>query len=759
MANKKNENFDKLKKYIKNHPLKTSLLVIGTLYLSGLISLGVNVLINLPRILAKEMENPFTLNPFLLFKDMFTSVRGYIILFLIIVLEIYIWNFVLKPRFKQKTGTDDERGFTYADKGIYGDSRLVYADTVSEVFNEEFENILKVDTVDSVEGDILGKPVNIDTSNVKKDTDEKIKNKINVITVPSSKEYDQKAKQEKWPIDDIVNNKLNNHKAIFGASGTMKSRAVARNFIMQAAKRGESIVITDPKGELYEDCAIYLKNKGYDVKMFNLVNQKYSDSWNCLEEIYNKDGTVDVTSAKIFADTIVTNASGESDYWSDNARNLLKAVCILVAEDPYLPTNIGTVYDIISQKTPAEIDALFKNLDPDNVARRAYSIFGVCTDQVKGQIANGLGIMLDVFQDENIRNITSSHEIDLTKPATEKCAYFCITSDQHSVFDFLAVLFYAMMFIKLVETIDSSREVGHEGMGSTIPVNLILDEFPNIGQIPAFCKKISTVRSRNINITVIFQNIVQMQNRYPYGQWEEILGNCDTTIFLGCTDQTTADYIAGKTGVTSIEVTTQNSAYQRDVVVFNQSTDYHEVSSTGQRKVMNADEVLRLRNTEELIFLRGHKPLKAKKYDYSLHPDAMLLKPMAIKDHIPDWKQKQIDERRKKEEARLKILQENERKDQEEQEKLKQQGNKEEDLVELQNAINNPFSSLANTGPKKAPKKINNSPFGRNINNDAQKDEIKEQGKKVKLDEKPKQDYIDELDEIDLEDFDDYNDD
>ena len=751
MKEKKESGIQTIKNKFKEKPLQSSLLIIGTLYFSSIISLGIKALINLPSIMSGKTKNPFTLNPLYLFKDMFTSIRGYVILLLIICLEAYIWQYVLKPRLKIKTGIDDERGFTYEEKAIYGDSRLIYADTTSTVYKDEFSDIVRTAPNSDVEGDILGKPVNVDTSSIKKDTDDKIKGKVPVLALPSSKEYDEKAKKEAWSIDQIVNNRLNNHKAIFGASGTMKSRAVARNFIMQAARRNESIVITDPKGELYEDCAIYLRKKGYDVKMFNLVNQENSDSWNCLAEIYGRDGKVDSQRAKIFADTIVLNATSEQDYWSDNARNLLKAVCMLVAEDPYLPTNIGTVYDIISQKTPAEIDALFRNLDPDDVARRAYSIFGVCTDQVKGQITNGLGIMLDVFQDEKIRNITSSKEISLTKPATEKCAYFCITSDQHKIFDFLSVLFYSMMFINLVEEIDSLRAVGHEGMSSSIPVNLILDEFPNIGQIPDFTKKISTVRSRNINITVIFQNIVQMQNRYPYGQWEEILGNCDTTIFLGCTDQTTADYIAGKTGVTSIEVTTQNSAYQRDVMVFNQSTDFHEVRSTGQRKVMNPDEVLRLKNTEELIFFRGQKPLKAKKYDYSLHPDAMKLEPMAIKEYIPEWRQKQIEKKKRLEEEKLKTQKANELKEQAQTGDIKV--SPEQDFEKLQDALNDPIMLT----PKKAPKK-NSKPFKSNksesFSENKQITDKDNNNKKSNESNNTNQQNIEVLDEIDLEDFD-----
>lgn len=669
------DNIKKIKNYFKENPFKVVISIIFFLYIAGLLSLGTHTIVVLPQVLAKEIENPFTFNPLYVYKDLFTNVRGYIFIVVLALIVLYIYKFVLLPRMKQERGKVDARGFrVLTEEGKYGTAELIYEP-------EELGDIIDVRPVGETKGVILGKPISVDTSDIKMETDNKIKAKTPVISICSDAEYEQKSKDRNWKIDSVVNNKLNNHMAVFGASGTMKSRALARNLIMQDAKRGESIIVTDPKGELYEDCAPFLEKMGYDVKMFNLVDQKHSDSWNCLMELLDEDGNLDSTNAKIFADTIVMNAEEKQDYWSDNARNILKAVCLYVMEEyPEDQKHMGSVYDIISSKTTQEIDILFRSLPETNVARRAYNIFGVCTEQVKGQILNGLGIMLDIFQDDTIRNITTEREINLSKPVTEKCAYFCITSDQHSVFDFLAVLFYAMLFIKLVNRADVLR---HDKKIKTIPVNLVLDEFPNIGQIPAFCKKISTVRSRQINITVIFQNIVQMQNRYPYGQWEEILGNCDTTIFLGCTDETTAKYISDKTGIATIEVETQNTKYERDVLVFNQNTSYNEVRSSGQRKVLNPDEVLRIKNTEELIFLRGQKPLKAKKFDYTLHPMSQELVKRPIGEHIPQWRKKIQEEKLRKEMQekqreleRQKMHEEELRRLQEESEKTKEEENK-----------------------------------------------------------------------------------
>lgn len=635
----------------------------------------------LPQVIRGESSFNISANPIDAFVATFTHISGYVIMLVVIMVGVYIYKYQISTRMKQETGTrDEQRRFTYADNDSYGSSRLKTA--------EEMTDIIDLVEIKDTKGIILGKPLGEDTSNITMETSPTEKGKTKVISLPSPDEYNDKVKRLNWSLDQRINNQTNQHIAVFGASGSMKSRALARNMILQATRREESVVVTDPKGELYEESYQYLKDAGYDVKMFNLINQDSSDSWNCLAELFNDNGEVNPTNAKIFADTIVVNAKpdGSKDsYWNDNAANLLKATCLLVAEDDTMETSMGTVYDLIANKTLDEIDSLFRVLPEESVARRSYNLFASCNDVVKGQIINGLGIMLGVFQDEAVRNITTSSEIDLSKPITEKCAYFIVTSDQHRVFDFLAALMYSMLFIKLVERYDRLK---YDKSIHLKHVHLILDEFPNIGQIPDFSRKISTVRSRGIDITIIFQNIVQLQNRYPNGQWEEILGNCDTTIFLGCKDETTAKYIANATGIASIEVTTQNTKYDRSQVMLNQNTTYNEVRSTGQRMVLNPDEVLSLKNTEELVFIRGQSAMKAKKFDYSLHPDAIKLKAVPIAEHIPQWKQDKIKAENERQERIAKRKLEIEQKFQREQEEQeKKQKEEKENMDALFNTL------------------------------------------------------------------------
>lgn len=157
------------------------------------------------------------------------------------------------------------------------------------------------------------------------------------------------------------------------------------------------------------------------------------------------------------------------------------------------------------------------------------------------------------------------------------------------------------------------------------------------GMIPDFNKKISTVRKYAINVSIIFQNIAQMKNRYPDDVWQDIIGNCDIQLFLGCTDELTAEFIGKRTGIATISI--QNVAKQYHTMrVSDYVPEYRNTESDNQRYVMNPDEVLRMDLNEELIILRGQKILKAEKMDYTKHPEAVKLVPIKVSDHVPSWK-------------------------------------------------------------------------------------------------------------------------
>lgn len=433
--------------------------------------------------------------------------------------------------------------------------------------------------------------------------------------------------------------RFNSNMAVFGASGSKKTRAFCVNMILQCAARSpkNSLIISDPKSELYEKTAEYLRSKGYVVRKFDLVTPKASDSWNCLAEIEGQE-----LMAQLMCDVIIRNTGSErGDHFWDNAEmNLLKAL-VLYVEQSYAEEdrNIGEVYKLLSMSSEAELNALFDKIDFTHPAKAPYSIFKQASESVRGGVIIGLGSRLQVFQNQDIRDITAHDEIDLELPGKQPCAYFCITSDQDSTFDFLSSLFLSFVFIKLVRYADQKCPGGE----LPVPVHVLGEELTACGVIPDLSRKISVIRSRKISMSCVFQNLAALQNRYPYNQWQEILGNCDVHLFLGCTDPLTAEFISDRTGEASISVTSK--AKQLGTWrISNYTPEYRETSGVGRRKLMTMDEVLRMDIDKALVILRGKKVLEVDKYDYSKHPEAKKLRPSKAASHIPAWRREQSAE-------------------------------------------------------------------------------------------------------------------
>ncbi len=501
---------------------------------------------------------------------------------------------VMRMGYGSRGTYDRDRNFTYSDKGTYGTSGFMT--------DAEMRQVLElVPDISKSHGVILGK----------------LHGKA--VCLPEK-------------------TRMNRNVAVFGASGSMKSRAYARNVVFQCVKRGESLIITDPKSELYADLCLYLKDNGYTVKVFNLISPENSDSWNCLAEIEGQE-----LMAQLFCDVIIKNTGSlkADHFWDNSEMNLLKALVLYVDQGfPPEGRNIGQVYRLLTMSSEKELNNLFDLLPVTHPAKAPYNIFKQASDTVRSGVIIGLGTRLQVFQNRMIRQITSHNEISLTRPGREKCAYFCITSDQDSAFDFLSSLFMSFVFIKLVRYAD---KYGEDGM-LPVPVHILADELANGGcTIADLTKKISTIRSRRLSISCIFQNLPQMQNRYPLNQWQEIIGNCDTQLFLGCTDEMTAEFISNRTGEVSVAVSSQ--AKQLNTWrVSDYTPEYRETHSVGKRKLLTPDEVLRLPLDQALIILRGQKVLKVEKYDYTLHPESSRLKPCRAIEHKPAWRQKPEEE-------------------------------------------------------------------------------------------------------------------
>ena len=425
---------------------------------------------------------------------------------------------------------------------------------------------------------------------------------------------------------------INGNLAVYGSSGSMKTRSFCMNRILQAAVRGESLIISDPKSELYEKSSEYLRDQGYCVKVFNLVNPENSDSWNCLSEVEGQE-----LMAQLFVDVIIKNTinNGKGDhFWDSCEMNLLKAL-VLYVDQSYAEQNrnIGEVYRLLTLSGESDLDSLFENLPPTHPAKAPYSLYKQASDTVRSGVIIGLGSRLQVFQSELIKKITTRDEIDLELPGQERCAYFLVTSDQDSAFDFLASLFLSFCFIKLVRYADKNCEGGK----LPVPVHVLGEELTACGTIPDLSRRLSVIRSRNISMSCVFQNLAGLQNRYPLNLWQEILGNCDAQLFLGCTDELTAEFISSRTGLASVSVSSK-SKQLGTWRISNYTPEFRETSGVGKRPVLTPDEVLRLPIKQALVIIRGQKVLKVDKMDYSKHPEASKLRSCKASAHIPEWR-------------------------------------------------------------------------------------------------------------------------
>ena len=501
--------------------------------------------------------------------------------------------FVMRIGYSDTGEYDEDRNFTYSAKGTYG--------TSGWMSRKEMSGVLElVADLRRYQGIVLGM----------------LERKA--VCVPEK-------------------TRLNSNLAVYGASGSMKTRSFCMNRILQGVSRGESLVICDPKSELYEKSSEYLRDKGYTVRVFNLVNPENSDSWNCLCEVEGQE-----LMAQLFVDVIIKNTTGggKGDHFWDSAEmNLLKAL-VLYVDKGYPPENrnMGQVYQLITLNSETALNSLFEVLPINHPAKAPYSLFKQASDSVRSGVIIGLGSRLQVFQAELIKKITARDEIDLELLGQKPCAYFLVTSDQDSTFDFLASLFLSFVFIKLVRYADKNCEGGR----LPVPVHVLGEELTACGTIPDLSRRLSVIRSRNISMSCVFQNLAGLQNRYPLNLWQEILGNCDVQLFLGCTDPLTAEFVSSRTGLASVAVSSK-SKQLGTWRISNYTPEYRETSGVGKRPVLTPDEVLRLPIDEALVIIRGKKTLKVDKMDYSKHPEYPLLRSCKASAHIPEWRRLEME--------------------------------------------------------------------------------------------------------------------
>ena len=446
----------------------------------------------------EEVQSIWVANPFKNFIAVFTpfglaATAVIVLLICLITKKGYIW-------FSGYKYTHDKRGFDILPDGTHGTSGFLT--------EKEMRTFLEMGPPGEVKGMLLGK--------YKRHANDPDK-------------YALYVSHEMKPGD-------NNNLLCIGAPGSGKSRGFIIPFLLGCADRGESVFITDPKGELFEKLSRYFEEKGHYVKAVNFLDMEHSDGWNCLAGLDKETQLVQTV-----ANTIIQNTSGPNeadDFWSRAELNLLMAMIHYVvnlkdAKGNLLPIEergLGKIYRMLSEKTVAEINATLAELPPEHPAKGPHGLFLKAKENLWGNIVIGLGNRLAIYQSQLVDKITRNHDVDLTLPGKQPCAYFVIISAQDSAYRFLSSLFFSLAIPQLS---DYARLYG-EGGRLPVLVNFCLDEYCNIGYMDGMADALNSIRGFNMSCQIVVQSLSQWQEKYPGKEWENQLGTFNQTLYMGC---------------------------------------------------------------------------------------------------------------------------------------------------------------------------------------------------------------------------------
>lgn len=416
---------------------------------------------------------------------------------------------------------------------------------------------------------------------------------------------------------------------IIGSSGSGKSRYYVMPNLAQA---NTSFLVTDPKGEVQRAMGQRLKDKGYEIRSLNLIDFDRSDTFNPLRYFNPEQAEVDCA---ILVENLITNTSGQkpsggSDFWEKAERALLTA---FVSYIYFTKGAQGTLIDVVdmlakmqaseeNEEATSEIDAIFSvakecvevfDQNPDEYDEEAtimlnglrfacsqYNIYTQGAGETKKSIIISLGVRMAPLHMAQLRRILGSDTIDADQVGKRRSAIFLVIPDSHQAFSFIASIFYELFFERNMYLAD------HNSSGRLeVPVQCFMDEFANIGKLPSFERKIAVIRSRGISTSIIMQTYAQGKSLYK-DDWETIVGNCDSLLFLGGNEPSTTEFISKRLGKETI--ISQDTSEQKGT----NGSWSRSLRSQG-RELMTPDEIGRLDGGTCLYLLRGIPPFKSRK--------------------------------------------------------------------------------------------------------------------------------------------------
>ena len=403
---------------------------------------------------------------------------------------------------------------------------------------------------------------------------------------------------------------------VIGGTGAGKTRFFAKPNIMNT---NTSYVVLDPKGELLASTGKLLEQNGYDIRVLDLVNPERSHCYNPFVYLRN-DNDIQRLVTNLFKNTTPKGSQTQDPFWDQAATMLLLALIFyLHYEAPPEEQNFPMVMEMIragevkedDESFRSTLDILFERLEmrnPEHIALKYYRSYHSGSGKTLKSIQITLISRLEKFNLESLASITQNDEMELWSLGEKKTAIFAVIPDNDSSFNFLVGMLYTQLFQQLYYQAD----IVHGGR-LPVHVHFCMDEFANVALPDEFDKLLSTMRSREISVSIIIQNLAQLKALFEK-QWESIVGNCDEFLYLGGNEQSTHEYVSKLLGKETIDTNTYGQARGRNG---SYTTNWQ---ITG-RELMTPDEVRMLDNRYALLFIRGENPIEDLKYDIMRHPN------------------------------------------------------------------------------------------------------------------------------------------
>ncbi|MDD3142055.1 MAG: type IV secretory system conjugative DNA transfer family protein [Lachnospiraceae bacterium] len=441
-----------------------------------------------------------------------------------------------------------------------------------------------------------------------------------------NKKYKQSPQSENKLMTQSVSIGLNAKKhrrnlntLVCGGSGAGKTRFYCKPNLMQC---NTSFVILDPKGEMLRDTGKLLENKGYEVRVLDLISMEKSHCYNPFVYLKN-DNDVQKLVTNLFKSTTPKGSQSNDPFWDTSASMLLLAlVFYLHYEAPEEEQNFAMVMEMLRAASiedeedtrPSPLDELFQDLEminPEHIALKYYRSYHSGSAKTLKSIQITLAARLEKFNLESLAALTTTDELDLPSMGEKKVALFALIPDNDSGFNFLVSILYTQLFQQLFYTADHIY-----GGSLPMPVHFLMDEFANVSLPDDFDKILSVMRSRSVSVSIILQNLAQLKALFEK-QWESIVGNCDEFLYLGGNEKSTHKYVSELLGKETIDTNTFGKSTGRSG---NYSTNY-QISG---RELLTPDEVRLLDNQYAILFIRGERPVMDLKYDILKHPNVAM---------------------------------------------------------------------------------------------------------------------------------------